>query len=499
MVVFWNEGVAETNAGLDILGVRGADQSHEARLTGGITTISARARYLSLLPWFLDEWYRRALEGGRARHDEDAQAAALRRLEKVVLLATVVGKDLGETGDIRGVLGSDLWAEDIAEVERGGSIDLTATKGGASLGTYVQPCIQLRLLLDSAPLGVPAAGRELADARREALRGTPIVDSIFRGGTIDRATAVAVAPHFSINGLLAPESARERDALAGFVTVASTASLGLGATVRWALAAAAEQPVAPATLIAESFRLATVAGSSIAGPALAYAQYDLLRRVHFALELCLQAISAELYEAGPRDVRSIARRFGRTPLQVLVDLAIATNAASLGDRTLGDFAADLNGQTLVERPIVNEARRSFPQSSQAAYALALLVAAVDAARVNAELTPREDGVARRAMAIVEGAQTRGAQDVLQDVLAFVVERHLFTTFRKMAAGQPCSLRFVSDGRRLQRTDQGTRAGMSGHRLTNVMVILSDLGFLTRSADGFSLTERGRALLNKAAS
>jgi hypothetical protein len=31
-----------------------------------------------------------------------------------------------------------------------------------------------------------------------------------------------VAPHFSINGLLAPESARERDLLAGLVTVAST-------------------------------------------------------------------------------------------------------------------------------------------------------------------------------------------------------------------------------------------------------------------------------------
>jgi len=163
MVVFWNEGVAEANAGLDILGVRGPDQSHEALLTGGITTISARARYLGLLSWFLDEWYRRALEGGRALHDEDAQLVALRRLEKVVLLSTIAGKDSGESGDIRGVLGSDLWAEDVAAFERGGSVDLAATKGGASLGTYVQPCIQLRLLLDSAPLGVLAAGRELAD------------------------------------------------------------------------------------------------------------------------------------------------------------------------------------------------------------------------------------------------------------------------------------------------------------------------------------------------
>ena len=82
---------------------------------------------------------------------------------------------------------------------------------------------------------------------------------------------------------------------------------------------------------------------------------------------------------------------------------------------------------------------------------------------------------------------------------FVVERHLFTTFRKMAAGQPCSLRFVSDGRRLHRTDQEARAGMSGHRLANVMVMLSDLGLLLRSADGFSLTDRGRVVLNGAAS
>jgi len=496
MVVFWNEGVAETNAGLDILGVRGADQAHEARLTGGITTISARARYLTLLPWFLDEWYRRALEGGRARHDEAAQLAALRRMEKVVLLSTIAGEDNGESGDIRGVLGSDLWAAEIAALERDEPVELAATKGGASLGTYVQPCIQLKLLLDQAPLAVPVGGQQVAQARRAALGSNPIVDAIFQGGTIDHASAQAVAPHFSINGLLAPESARERDLLAGLITGVGDPSRGLGATVRWALQASASAPVAPATLITNSYAAATTSGSTLAGPPLAYAQYDLLRRVHFALELCLQAVTIEL--SRPLAVSTIASRLCREPQDALVELGVSNDAKMLTVRTMPNFVASLNLPALGARPQVNEARGKFPPALQIGYALALLSAAALAVDVNASLAPPADSVAARALALANRADAR-VQEVVEALLVFVVERHLFTTFRKMAAGQPCSLRFVSDGRRLHRTDQEARAGMSGHRLANVMVILSDVGLLLRGTEGFSLTERGRTVLNGAAS
>lgn len=64
-MIFWSEDVLDDTQGLDILGIRALDQGLEANLVNGITTISARGRYFSILPWAIKQFYLERLEVGK--------------------------------------------------------------------------------------------------------------------------------------------------------------------------------------------------------------------------------------------------------------------------------------------------------------------------------------------------------------------------------------------------------------------------------------------------
>ncbi len=93
MDTFWNSGEREKIKGLDILGLRQLDQNLESHWVAGITTISPRARCLTLLPWILAEFYQDELQrhGGKSVFHRDRLEAVLARLKFAILAASNVG------------------------------------------------------------------------------------------------------------------------------------------------------------------------------------------------------------------------------------------------------------------------------------------------------------------------------------------------------------------------------------------------------------------------
>jgi hypothetical protein len=89
--------------------------------------------------------------------------------------------------------------------------------------------------------------------------------------------------------------------------------------------------------------------------------------------------------------------------------------------------------------------------------------------------------------------------VIMDILdSAVIGSHLSTSWRKIRQGQKSSLRFYTAGEFYYPTMiDKVDAGISNDRLSNVMLMLSDLGYLQNMTNiGYSLTEKGTLLQKK---
>lgn len=107
MIITWGDDLLDTTQGLDILGVRGIDQGVELGLVNGITTISQRARYFSILPWALGEYL---VDHASEGFDWDSLTVYLRRVEFVTLAASRLDSELNGA-DASGALGANLHQE----------------------------------------------------------------------------------------------------------------------------------------------------------------------------------------------------------------------------------------------------------------------------------------------------------------------------------------------------------------------------------------------------
>lgn len=512
--LFWNAGEKEVIKGLDILGFRKVDQDIEKEWVSGITTISQRARYMTLLPWALYEYYRICgIDSGNARPPQEKEFRAIaRRLEFVVLASTQITDDrLGRK--TAGLLGPDLYETEAEQALSGVAITPEFARGGAILGTYVVPCRTIGMLhrRDSVDGPWPAPkitprGMRMIEIRQAATDHDGILSFILEGGTLDPSSLAEVADTFSAGTLDRPENIEERRCLADALftpTDDQDAEMydRFRATVRFALSSVQAGRASSHAAIAARFVAATADDSKPDVVSVHWAAYEMHRRVHFGLEVLLEALTKAIKDAEGATVGEIVADWSNDDQFPPVIQDLFRSDLTTWGVTVDSVLASLRSDAFLDAPMRRQVRRKIAGSTMAIYGMLLLLATWRRARglFGDSRCPTDGSGASLVFPIFESSGARSLADTTACVLAqVIVERHLGTTLRKMGHGLKCSLRFFPDGPRLRPTGMEVAAGFSGDRLGNVLGILSDLGLIAHvdgdailSADGASLlTELG---------
>ncbi|MEQ1761418.1 MAG: hypothetical protein ABL986_24170 [Vicinamibacterales bacterium] len=507
--VFWNSGEGKKIEGLDVLGVRRIDQNLEGRWVAGITTISFRARYLSMLPWILGEFFERATAkgDGSGTFSEDALAATLRRFELVVFLASSSPQPSGESGNTYGVLGSDLFQAQGAQLAKQGSVDANVDQGGASLGTYLMPARSLGLLAaptpeSPLPVTIPPRGRALLDARRQVVGLGRLENVILDGGLIRREDLQREGAWYSVNSLGSiplEVSLLQRAFLEPADSLDAAAFDRFQHTLTWCLSKIDAQGRSSSQLIEAAYaHIVTIHPTGSSEVELAWFEYELRRRIHFALELLLRSVASTLRQRSRATVNEIVEDWehdGMLPALVSDAFGWDTFPRQSAVETVWH---SLPNEVFMASGVPYSRARQLNSSASAAFAIGLLLASLKQSRAVIE-----SGTLMGERSAVEktlGLALNGWHGTLGDLTRALVRDesvnlHLHNALRKMAAGGECTLRFYPDGDVLCTTGLDVAAGRSGDRLGNVLGHLADLGLAKRVANTvFVTTPRGAAVV-----
>lgn len=514
MESFWNKGEYENTPGQDILGLRRVDQGLERQWVAGVTTISERVRYLSLLPWAITEFSERELASGGGKGNQTPGGLwrkldqALRRLGFIILATTDYGNGVHKTG----ILGRQLFAEETLSLLRTGRIQLSEPLTQTSpLGTYLMPCRAFGLLGKESPkTGLPTItqrGKDIHQARAEGLQDSALREVIFGGGSLTVEDLTSEAHMFSVNAL--DECPKERDLLIKAFTTPPESAGGwerkgyenFRSTTRLALENLQDDEMSSEDLIRSCYRRVCDTGQA-PDVQYAWAEYEMRRRTHFALELLLSALVDTLRELEAATIPQVLaywRKQGSWP-EILSNV-VAVPEDPFGT-PLSTFTAAVERDAFVADGVPPKAGQMTP-SAKAFMALTILVALrkqtppiLNANRIAPSEHGRYSVICEAIFGLMGKVQSVSCEETLGLLLQeFVVGLHLDTSLRKMGQGEKCSLRFYQEGEKLRSTRERVSPGSSNSRLGNVLRMWADLGALEQLSPGqFHLTPQGEELL-----
>jgi hypothetical protein len=217
--------------------------------------------------------------------------------------------------------------------------------------------------------------------------------------------------------------------------------------------------------LADNYRRTISPGGGDGGVMTAWAEFEWRRRLHFALELMFSAVCLTLRERRQATLSEVVTQWHEAPELPPVLTKFWPDADLAWTRSGAEAAASVPDQVSLETaPTEALGGISLHARGIAAFGLVVGLAAQSRSLRAAGDFPNRDGVGERALALVEAAGAEPFQECLRALAAVAAKAHLATTFRKMAGGQKCSLRFFPDGQRMRATNLSAGAGQSGSRL-----------------------------------
>jgi hypothetical protein len=500
MRFFWGDDILEESAGLDILGVRGLDQAIEASLVNGITTISNRARYLTLLPWALGMFFEMDLEHGEAEFDRGHLGSFLQRLEFLILAATLCDPDADDTG---GAIGMDLYGEAIGEIRAGRSAPFPTGGSEAMLNTYYGPSRAIGFTADGisgsgAPYRLTPRGQNVWEMRKKELGDSPVLHVLTDGWELDRTTVDLAVPSFSLAALarFGTEGALLREAFFQPWTSSTPAATDRVArayqqfvgSVEWISAALAKEPARASALLTRNYTTCCL-GEVCDPTSVRWAEYEWRRRCHYALELMLSAVCGTLNMIGDSTLPDLVAywREGPDATSVVAGLwSVPSGHWDLSAREVRESVPDglFLGQNV---PVGLLNRLSAAEQALMSFCLLSALAAQTRDLRMQALFPVRKGPGDHAVEMILAAGETPFHVFLEALAAeSAVSPHLATTLRKMGNNQKCSLRFFPDGPILRATGIVTSAGHSNDRLSNTMRMLADVRLLSATSSGYTV-------------
>lgn len=509
----WNSGEGQKIRGLDILGVRNLDQSIERQWVAGITTISNRARYLSLVTWGVGLYHQSLKLDENDQYELNEYWSGLTRylarLEFITLACTKAGKSWGESGKTTGMIGPDVHSGKLDSFFKSGAVKVPEAKEHNLFGTYIGSCrafgmLDTRTIGDKSVVVLKPRGTEIFDAMHKVLCDKKVTSLIEHGGTITKDVVDEEGRYFSINDTASIESEQRLLQQYFLTTYSNLDSIDskyrrFSQTFNWIVDAISENnAISPNQIIQQNFLRCVANHSDRTDVELGWFDYELHRLVHYSMELLLSAFTEELVNLDGGSVNDVIAEWTSHQEFSINAERLSASLKSIWQQSVADLQTKMAQSDEIYGLYIYHNSVEYTPVERALFGFYFLLYAWSRSKSIRDLCLIDDyqDALESIFEIFDDADNQSFVQTLQTILhAIVIDRHLRTSLRKMANGGDCSLRFYPEGIRYFPTNTYTGAGCSNSRLGNVVEMFVDIGLIRKTEDGKEITHFGSDYYN----